>query len=162
MFNFFWQSMHVTSACVLLFLTSAKTGNTGIVYITNLKYQWGKTTENGGKKCLYFAMVNFNLMLFTLRPSNLFHDQFYCQTHFNVIGENRRAAKTVDGTIVSVAMEKWITHYLQKAKYISTILLTCWNWSVDVTYNIYKYYTLVGSLFSKMKQMSFLLLKQRR
>ena len=32
MFNFFWQSMHVTSACILLFLASAKTGNTSWKY----------------------------------------------------------------------------------------------------------------------------------
>ena len=30
MFNFFSQSMHVTNACVIVFLASAKTGNNGI------------------------------------------------------------------------------------------------------------------------------------
>ena len=35
-----------------------------------------KDQEMEVSKCLYFSLVNFNLMLFTLWSSILFHDQF--------------------------------------------------------------------------------------
>ena len=31
MFNFFWQSMHVMNAYVIVYIVSAETGDTGIV-----------------------------------------------------------------------------------------------------------------------------------
>ena len=47
-----------------------------IVYKTNLKYGREKYQKMEVSKFLYFALLSFNLMLFTLWPSILFHDQF--------------------------------------------------------------------------------------
>ena len=105
-----------------------------IVYKTNLKFEI--SMRKNTRKCevgkfLYFAVVNFNVMLFTIWSLILFHDQFtdsllhclhpvlvnykisldwmmseafqcYWQKQEN--GENRRTAKTGDDAIFSIVV----------------------------------------------------------
>ena len=56
MLNFVWQSMHVTNAYVILFLASAKTGDTGICLQHTIKLYLIGTHSN-----LYILRETFNL-----------------------------------------------------------------------------------------------------
>ena len=69
-------------------------------------------------KFLYVALVTFNLMLFTLGPSILFHDQFYRQLTSLKIGERQKQVTARYTKILKSASYKVLLY----SKYTATLL----------------------------------------